>query len=143
MIVDETHMDYFDNYVYSDYYDNVYPSNSESISEWLCTKCGHKIDYVLGRVIECENCGHSVIIVSEERQRQAEQQNAVYPDRIKGGSMAVFGIPPKYTITCGKCSYTFKKRIPLIDCPGIMCPNCKAINKLPIGITNYTNEGEK
>ncbi|KKM69599.1 hypothetical protein LCGC14_1449120 [marine sediment metagenome] len=45
------------------------------------------------------------------------------------------GLGPKFAITCGSCRRTFKKRIPMVDAPGIECPSCRAINVLPITIT--------
>lgn len=46
----------------------------------------------------------------------------------------LWGSGPKFTITCGNCSNTFSKRIPMVDNPGIACPNCGAVNKLPVTI---------
>jgi len=61
----------------------------------------------------------------------------VTPKEISGWSMSLaqlFGSGPKFTITCGSCEGTFKKRIPMIDSPGIACPYCGAINKLPVEV---------
>lgn len=44
----------------------------------------------------------------------------------------LWGSGPKWTITCGACEGTFRERIPIIDEPGIACPYCHAINKLPL-----------
>lgn len=44
----------------------------------------------------------------------------------------IFGSGPKWTITCGRCRATFKKRIPMVNRPGIVCPHCGVINVLPI-----------
>ena len=46
----------------------------------------------------------------------------------------LWGSGPKLTITCGHCSITFKQRIPMINNPGIKCPNCGVVNVLE-GIT--------
>ena len=46
----------------------------------------------------------------------------------------LFGSVPKWTITCGNCSATFKVRIPMVDHPGIPCPTCSAVNVLDIEI---------
>ena len=61
--------------------------------------------------------------------------NAVTPKAFAGWNMSIaqlFGSGPKWTITCGGCAATFKKRIPMMDKPGIACPHCGAINVLPI-----------
>ena len=44
----------------------------------------------------------------------------------------LFGIGPLWTITCGACCSTFKKRLPLVDNPGIVCPNCQTTNVLHV-----------
>jgi len=41
---------------------------------------------------------------------------------------------PKWTIKCGGCFHTFKKRIPLIDYPTVLCPACGALNELELVI---------
>lgn len=46
----------------------------------------------------------------------------------------LFGSGPKWTITCGSCRRTFKKRVPVVDNPGIPCPSCNAINVLPFEV---------
>lgn len=46
--------------------------------------------------------------------------------------LQLFGVGPKWDITCGNCSATFTKRLPLIDRPGLVCPRCGAVNVLPI-----------
>lgn len=38
---------------------------------------------------------------------------------------------PKLTIMCGKCAYTFQERMPLMDYPTVICPNCKTVNGIP------------
>jgi transcription elongation factor Elf1 len=61
----------------------------------------------------------------------------VRPIRAEGFNLSllqIFGAGPKWTITCGSCGLTFKKRIPMIDRPGIDCPKCGAINVLPIEV---------
>ena len=47
----------------------------------------------------------------------------------------MFGSGPKFTITCGGCGRTFKKRVPMADRPGVPCPSCAAINVMPFTIT--------
>ncbi len=62
---------------------------------------------------------------------------SVMPKDYSGWNMSIaqlFGSGPKFTITCGECDGTFKKRIPMVNKPGIMCPYCKTINKLPFTI---------
>lgn len=57
----------------------------------------------------------------------------VTPDNAEGFNMTlaeIFGIGPKWAITCGTCHGSFKKRLPLVDYPGIACPYCGIINKL-------------
>ena len=63
----------------------------------------------------------------------------VAPKDFTGWNMSIaqlFGSGPKWTITCGDCSATFKKRIPMMDTPGIACPHCGAINILPIEVSS-------
>ncbi len=65
------------------------------------------------------------------------------PKNASGYSMGVlcmFNIGPKWTITCGECEGTFRKRIPLIDYPGICCPYCNTINKLLLITTTGDQE---
>ena len=60
---------------------------------------------------------------------------SVKPKACTGWNMSIFqlfGSGPKWTITCGECSYTFKKRIPMVSNPGIQCPYCRVINTIPI-----------
>jgi hypothetical protein len=53
-----------------------------------------------------------------------------------GMSIAQFwGSGPKFTINCGACRFTFKQRIPMIDKPGVRCPNCGAVNVLPLEVS--------
>lgn len=35
---------------------------------------------------------------------------------------------PLFTITCGNCSYTFRKRLIVKDYPEVICPVCGSIN---------------
>ena len=61
----------------------------------------------------------------------------VTPKSFSGWSMSVaqmFGSGPKFTVTCGQCEGTFKKRIPMVDRPGVQCPYCCAINRLGVVI---------
>lgn len=37
---------------------------------------------------------------------------------------------PKFTIRCGKCSYTWRERIPMIDYPTLKCHECGVLNRL-------------
>lgn len=63
----------------------------------------------------------------------------VSPIEAQGMNMSVFGglfgLGPKWTITCGNCVVTFKKRIPIVNTPGIECPTCSAINVLDLVVT--------
>jgi len=52
--------------------------------------------------------------------------------------LQVFGLGPKFTITCGACDVTFRKRIPMVDEPGVVCPRCGEVNILPFRVV----EGE-
>ena len=59
----------------------------------------------------------------------------VEPKDFQGMNMSIaqiWGSGPKWTITCGGCEATFKKRIPMVNRPGIACPHCGDINVLPI-----------
>ncbi len=56
----------------------------------------------------------------------------VRPKSASGFNFSLFGSGPKWTITCGKCSGTFRERIPMVNQPGVRCPYCGAINKLPL-----------
>ena len=62
----------------------------------------------------------------------------VQPIHASGLNMSLaqlFGSGPKWTITCGHCYCTFKKRIPMTDDPGITCPTCNVVNILNIQVT--------
>ncbi len=62
----------------------------------------------------------------------------VAPLDFSGWSMSIaqlFGSGPKFTVTCGQCRGTFKKRIPMMNNPGLACPYCNAINVLPLTIS--------
>jgi rRNA maturation endonuclease Nob1 len=62
----------------------------------------------------------------------------VRPKNCTGYNMSfaqLWGSGPKWTITCGECEATFQKRIPMVTEPGIPCPHCGAVNKLPITVT--------
>lgn len=48
--------------------------------------------------------------------------------------LGAFGVGPKFTIVCGKCSCTFQKRVPIIDYPTIPCPHCNVLNRLPVHV---------
>lgn len=48
--------------------------------------------------------------------------------------LQIFGMGPKWAITCGKCRCTFEKRIPMTHTPGIACPHCNVVNVLPITV---------
>ena len=39
---------------------------------------------------------------------------------------------PKFLIGCGNCSADFHIRLPLINNPKVACPNCRAVNQLPL-----------
>lgn len=46
----------------------------------------------------------------------------------------LWGSGPKWTITCGNCSCTFKHRLPMVNYLGIQCPACKAVNIIPVEV---------
>lgn len=46
--------------------------------------------------------------------------------------MQLFGYGPKFTITCGACFVTFRKRVPVASYPGIVCPHCGRVNIIPV-----------
>ena len=54
------------------------------------------------------------------------------PFEFSGLNMSLHPSGPKFTITCGSCRCTFRKRVPIVDSPGIQCPACGAINIIPI-----------
>ena len=63
--------------------------------------------------------------------------NTVTPKAARGWSftpLQLFGLGPKFTITCGRCDATFQKRLPtpMVGCPGITCPRCGTVNELPL-----------
>lgn len=59
----------------------------------------------------------------------------VEPAYYSGWNMSLaqlFGSGPKWTITCGACHVTFKKRLPMVSRPGVACPSCGAVNVIPV-----------
>lgn len=67
-----------------------------------------------------------------------EERVKVVPKSAEGYNMSLaqlFGSGPKWTVTCGNCEVTFKKRIPMVDQPGLECPSCHTINVLNLVIT--------
>ena len=46
--------------------------------------------------------------------------------------LQLVGLGPKFTIKCGGCATTFKRRIPVADRPGVPCPHCGAVNVLNV-----------
>ena len=48
--------------------------------------------------------------------------------------LQIFGSGPKWTITCGECEGTFKKRLPVMEKPGVQCPYCDTINIIPVTV---------
>ncbi len=63
----------------------------------------------------------------------------VKPKDARGYNMSpiaqMFGSGLKWTITCGECEFTFKKRIAMISHQGLKCPNCRAINVIELELT--------
>ena len=60
------------------------------------------------------------------------------PSAVSGMNMSIaqlWGSGPKWTITCGVCDVTFKIRVPMIDHPGIKCPNCGTVNIMPFVVS--------
>ena len=65
-------------------------------------------------------------------------QGSIFPKDAKGYNMSIaqlWGSGPLWTIICGQCEMTFQKRIPMIDNPGVACPNCGTVNKLPLVVS--------
>ena len=62
----------------------------------------------------------------------------VRPNWAKGYNMSwtlnIFN-GPKWTINCGNCSNTFKKRIDVVNQPAVVCPFCGAVNKLNLMVS--------
>lgn len=59
----------------------------------------------------------------------------VKPAAFTGWNMSLFqlfGSGPNFTITCGACYATFKKRLPMVDNPGVECPVCDTVNRVPV-----------
>ena len=57
----------------------------------------------------------------------------VEPKLARGYSMTLlqlFGVGPKWHFTCGSCSASFSTRLPIVDEPGVVCPNCGTVNIL-------------
>lgn len=49
----------------------------------------------------------------------------------------LWGSGPKMTITCGKCEVTWQQRIPMVAEPGVVCPHCRTVNKLPLTVSRH------
>ena len=67
----------------------------------------------------------------------------VSPKSFSGYGMSIaqlWGSGPKFTIACGQCGATFTKRVPMVDDPGVPCPNCRAVNVLPLVVVNARQE---
>jgi len=61
----------------------------------------------------------------------------VEPKAFTGYNMSIaqlWGSGPKFKINCGNCSITFKQRIPMVDSPGVKCPNCGVVNVLELTV---------
>jgi len=59
----------------------------------------------------------------------------VKPHYFEGWNMSVaqlWGSGPKFTIICGNCYEQFSKRVAMVDNPPARCPNCGAVNVLPL-----------
>ncbi len=72
-----------------------------------------------------------------QRIRGGDVMKKVHPKDFSGMNMSIaqlFGSGPKFTVTCGGCEGTFKKRMPMMDNPGLACPYCHAINIMPLVI---------
>ena len=62
----------------------------------------------------------------------------VWAKWVEGMTMSIaqmFGSGPNMTVCCGSCPGVFKKRIQMVDYPCVVCPYCRAINKLNIVMT--------
>lgn len=60
---------------------------------------------------------------------------SVAPKAFHGWSMSIaqlWGGGPKFTITCGECEATFRRRISMVDNPGVVCPACHTVNVIPV-----------
>lgn len=63
----------------------------------------------------------------------------VEPYNFSGYSMSLaqfFGKGPMFHVSCGKCRSSFSKRVPMVDYPGLRCPECGAVNILPVTIND-------
>lgn len=64
-------------------------------------------------------------------------KKVIRPRELKMMNMSplqILGLGPVATITCGKCGYTWKERVPMVEEPGMACPRCKEVNVLPLGV---------
>lgn len=77
-----------------------------------------------------------VAILPLPKQRGRELfMKTVEPIRARGDSwslLQLFGLGPKWTVTCGNCGKTFQERLPVIDRPGVSCPSCGVVNVIPV-----------
>ena len=65
------------------------------------------------------------------------KNNIVEAEYFSGFNISIFqlfGLGPKFTIVCGKCLYTFRQRVPVMDNPTVLCPHCGIINVLPLEV---------
>lgn len=62
----------------------------------------------------------------------AEAVHALYAAGFSTSIAVLWGSGPKLTIQCGHCYELFKKRVPVVDCPRVVCPKCSVVNELPI-----------
>ena len=59
----------------------------------------------------------------------------VEPHAFNGYSMSLaqlFGSGPMFHVTCGNCRCSFSKRIPMVDNPGLKCPECGVVNIISV-----------
>ena len=62
-------------------------------------------------------------------------RKTVKPYSFDGWNMSLFqlfGSGPNFTITCGSCMATFKKRLSMVDNEGVVCPVCDDVNIMPL-----------
>jgi hypothetical protein len=63
-----------------------------------------------------------------EMRRPSLRGGEVAPRQARGLNALWF----KWTIGCGACPATFRKRVPYLDYPSVQCPSCGVWNRLDL-----------
>lgn len=89
-----------------------------------------------------EASAEDTVKTAVQKRIQAGLSEIVAPYQFSGRSMSIwgiFGVGPMFNITCGKCGTSFRKRLPLLDKPKILCDTCGCLNEIPV----YTGDREE